>query len=70
MEIKSVINDKGEVVKLYWLDLLRKEWMISKVPHEGKIGAPLSPQEWIEHYYKIEGATEYFEETVSSKDGK
>lgn len=70
MEIKSTINDGCEVVRLYWLDLLRKEWIISKVPYKGKSGAPLSPQEWIEHYYKIEGAIEYFDETISSKGRK
>ena len=67
MEIKSVINNGGEVVKLYWLDLLRKDWIVSKVSKKGKIGVPLSPQEWIEHYYKIEGAIEYFNETISNK---
>ena len=70
MEFKSVINDGREVVRLYWLDLQRKEWIISKVPHKGKAGAPLSPQEWIERYYRIEGAIEYSEETISSKDSK
>lgn len=70
MEIKSAINEGCEVVRLYWLDLLRKEWVISKVPHKGKAGAPLSPQEWIEHYYRIEGAIEYFEETINSKGRK
>jgi hypothetical protein len=27
------------------------------------MGAPLSPQEWIEHYYIIEGAIDYLEDT-------
>ena len=70
MEITSVINDGCDVVRLYQLDLLRKERIISKVPHKGKAGTPLSPQEWIEHYYKIEGAIEYFEETISSRGSK
>ena len=52
MEIKPVINNGGEVVRLYWIDLLRKDWIISKVSKKGKIGVPFSPQEWIEHYYK------------------
>jgi hypothetical protein len=43
---------------------------LKSIPHEGKMGAPLSPQEWIEHYYKIEGTIGYFEETICSKDGK
>ena len=35
---------------------------------EGKTGAPLNPQEWIEHYYRIEGAIDYFEETTKRMD--
>ncbi len=29
MEIKSAINDVNGTVKLYWQDLLRKEWIVS-----------------------------------------
>lgn len=70
MEIKSVINNGGEVVRLYWLDLLRKDWTISKVSKKGKIGVPLTPQKWIEYFYRIEGAIEYFDETISNKSRK
>ena len=68
METNNPINDKGAIVKHYWQDLLRKEWVISKESHNGKKGAPLNPQEWIEHYYRIEGAVDYFEETTSCRD--
>ena len=37
---------------------------------EGWAGAPLSPQEWIEHYYKIEGAIDYFEDTETDNRKK
>ena len=67
MEIRRAINDEGGIVKYYWQDLLRKDWVISKESHEGKTGAPLNPQEWIDHYYRIEGAIDYYEETISSK---
>ena len=63
MEIKSAINDVNGTVKLYWQDLLRKEWIVSNSAQDGRVGAPLGPKEWIEHYYKIEGAIDYFEDT-------
>lgn len=67
MEIVPAINDEGGIVKHYWQDLLRKEWVISKESPEGKTGSPLNPQEWIEHYYRIEGAVDYFEETTGNR---
>jgi hypothetical protein len=63
MEIKSAINDVNGTVKLYWQDLLRKERIVSNSAQDGRMGAPLSPQEWIEHYYMIEGAIDYLEDT-------
>ena len=67
MEIRRAINDEGGIVKYYWQDLLRKDWVISKESHEGETCASLNPQEWINHYYRIEGAIDYYEETISSK---
>jgi hypothetical protein len=68
MDIMPAINDEDGIVKHYWQDILRKEWVISKESLEGKAGAPLNPQEWIEHYYRIEGAVDYFEETINSRE--
>lgn len=68
MEIKSVLGNENGIAKHYWKDLLKKEWTISKESLEGKTGAPLNPQEWIEHYYRVEGAIDYFEETASNKE--
>ena len=68
MEINYDRNTEHEIAKHYWKDLLRKDWVISNEPLEGKTGAPLNPQEWIEHYYRIEGAIDYFEETAKRID--
>ena len=67
MENRSAINDGSKVEKLYWEDLLKMEWFISTESLEGKKGVLLNPQEWIEHYYRIEGAIDYFEETTSNR---
>jgi len=53
---------KHYLVKHYWKDSLKKDWVTSNKPLEGKTGAPLNPQEWIEHYYRSEGAIDFFEE--------
>ena len=66
MEINYDRNTEHEITKHYWKDLLKKDWVISNESPEGKTGAPLNPQEWIEHYYRIEGAIDYFEETTGS----
>jgi len=66
MEINYDINDENGILKHSWQDLLKKEWVISRESHEGKTGVPLNPQEWINHYYRIEGAVDYFEETTDS----
>ena len=62
MEINYDRKTGHEIVKHYWKDSLRKDWVISNKSLEGKAGAPLNPQEWIEHYYRSEGAIDFFEE--------
>ena len=59
-------NTKHEIAKHSWKDLIKKDWVISEENLEGKKGAPLNPQEWIEHYYRIEGAINYFEDATGS----
>jgi hypothetical protein len=38
MEIKSAINDVNGIVKLYWQDLLGKEWIVSNSAQDGRMG--------------------------------
>lgn len=61
---KFNISNKSSIIDLCWEDLLRKEWEISRgLKDKNSRNSPLSPQEWIENYYKVEGAEDYYEET-------
>lgn len=68
MKINYDRSPEHEIAKHYWKDLLKTEWVISNESINDKTGAPLNPQEWIEHYYRIEGAIDYFEETVINRE--